>query len=258
MAHNPLKTVVIAGVGPGVGSATARAFQKEGYHVALLSRSMDYLSNACLKQSLANELGNATAVQCDLTEKDSVASAARAISGMPPVEVVVLNAGGPSTFRRGSVLDMDADDLAKAVSARTVGPLRLLQHLLPSMVINHKLSHPKNSAKIERKEGSVFFTGATASLRGSANFAYVAVPAFSTRALAESTARELMPLGLHVSHLVLDGIVDSENARGWKPDAGPDDLIQPARVADTFLMLHRQPKSVWTFELTVRPANEIW
>ncbi|KAJ3232058.1 hypothetical protein HDU78_007341 [Chytriomyces hyalinus] len=238
MAHNLLKTVVIAGVGPGVGSATARAFQKEGYHVALLSRSMDYLS------SLANELGNATAVQCDLTDKDSVASAARAISGMPPVEVVVLNAGGPSTFRRGSVLDMDADDLAKAVSARTVGPLRLLQHLLPSM--------------IERKEGSVFFTGATASLRGSANFAYVAVPAFSTRALAESTARELMPLGLHVSHLVLDGIVDSENTRAWKPDAGPDDLIHPSKVADTFLMLHRQPKSVWTFELIVRPANEIW
>ncbi|KAJ3256812.1 hypothetical protein HDU77_002950 [Chytriomyces hyalinus] len=211
MAHNLLKTVVIAGVGPGVGSATARAFQKEGYHVALLSRSMDYLS------SLANELGNATAVQCDLTDKDSVASAARAISGMPPVE---------------------------AVSARTVGPLRLLQHLLPSM--------------IERKEGSIFFTGATASLRGSANFAYVAVPAFSTRALAESTARELMPLGLHVSHLVLDGIVDSENTRAWKPDAGPDDLIHPSKVADTFLMLHRQPKSVWTFELIVRPANEIW
>ncbi|KAI8611158.1 short-chain dehydrogenase/reductase SDR [Chytriomyces sp. MP71] len=216
------KTCVIAGVGPGIGAAAARAFSREGYHVALLARSEGYL------QTLAAELGNATAVVCDLSSTASIANAAKTIHTLPPVDVIVLN----------------ADDLLKAVAARTSGPLSLLQHLMPPMV--------------ERKAGSIFFTGATAALRGSANFAFVAIPAYTTRALAESMAREFMPQGIHVAHLILDGMVESAWSRQWKPDASPDDLIQPANVADTYLWLHRQPRSTWTSELVVRPAKEKW
>ncbi|KAI8611121.1 hypothetical protein BC830DRAFT_1084282 [Chytriomyces sp. MP71] len=237
-----LKTCVVAGVGPGVGAATARAFSREGYHVALLARSEGYLKERT--QTLAAELGNATVVVCDLASTDSIANAAKTIHTLPPVDVIVLNAGGAQAFRPGSVLNVNADDLLKAVAIRTSGPLSLLQHLMPAMV--------------ERKAGSVFFTGATAALRGSANFAFVAIPAYTTRALAESMAREFMPQGIHVAHLVLDGMVESERARQWKPDAEPDDLIQPANVADTYLWLNKQPRSTWTSELTVRPAREKW
>ncbi|ORY47075.1 short-chain dehydrogenase/reductase SDR [Rhizoclosmatium globosum] len=234
-----LKTCVVAGTGPGNGAAIARAFSKEGFHVALLSRSNTFTS------SLASELGNATAITCDLSDEISIAQAAKKIeSECPPVEVLVFNAGGASTFRPGTLLDIQPSELIKSISARSMGPLALSQHLLPGMV--------------ERKKGSVLFTGATASLRGSANFAFVAIPSFSCKALAESMAREFMPKGIHVSHIVLDGAVESERARQWMPNAGPDDLIQPKDVAANYVMLHNQPRSTWTFELVLRPAVEKW
>jgi NADP-dependent 3-hydroxy acid dehydrogenase YdfG len=95
-------------------------------------------------------------------------------------------------------------------------------------------------------------------MRGSANFAFIAVPKFATKALAESLAREYGPQGVHVSHIVIDGVVESEQGRKWKVGAGPDDLIQPKDVAAQLVMLHEQPKSTWTFELAIRPAAEKW
>ncbi|KAI9333245.1 hypothetical protein BDR26DRAFT_868428 [Obelidium mucronatum] len=233
------RTCIVAGVGPGVGGAVARAFSQQGFHVALLARSTGFT------ESLASELGNATAFSCDLSSEESISNAAQAIiSRCPPVEVLVFNAGGSATFRPGSLLDIKPSELIGTVTARSMGPLAFAQHILPGMV--------------ERKKGSIFFTGATASTRGSANFGFVAIPAFATKALAESMAREFMPKGVHVSHLILDGMVESERARQWLPNAGPDDMIQPKSVADQYVYLHNQPKNTWTFEMIVRPAAEKW
>ncbi|KAJ3011970.1 UNVERIFIED_CONTAM: hypothetical protein HDU68_001440 [Siphonaria sp. JEL0065] len=233
------RTCIVAGVGPGVGGAVARAFSQLGFHVALLARSTSFT------QSLAAELGNATAVECDLSNEESIATAAKSIiANCPPVEVLLFNAGGSSTFRPGTLLDIKPSELISTVTARSMGPLAFAQQILPGMV--------------ERKKGSVFFTGATASTRGSANFAFVAIPAFATKALAESMAREFMPKGIHVSHLILDGMVESKQARASMPQAGPDDLIQPKNVAEQYVMLHNQPKSAWTFELVIRPSVEKW
>ncbi|ORY47074.1 NAD(P)-binding protein [Rhizoclosmatium globosum] len=233
------KSCIVAGTGPGNGAALARAFSKEGFHIVLLARSSDFI------QSLASELGNATAITCDLSDEASIAQAAKRIeSECPPVEVLIFNAGGASTFRPGTLLNVSPSDLLKTIAARTTGPLSLSQHILPGMVT--------------RKKGSIFFTGATASTRGSKNFALLAIPSFSTKALAESMAREFMPKGIHVSHIVLDGSLESECAREWKPNAGPDDFMQPKDVAASYVMLHNQPRSTWTFELVLRPSVEEW
>ncbi|KAJ3062695.1 hypothetical protein HDU98_001439 [Podochytrium sp. JEL0797] len=233
------RTCVVAGTGPGNGAAIAKAFAKQGFHVALLARSEGYL------KTLAGEIGNATAVTCDLSSESSIAEAAKSIhANCPPVEVLVFNAGGSSSFRPGSLLGVKPDELIKSVAARSMGPLALSQHLLPSMV--------------ERKKGSVLFTGATAAMRGSANFGFVAIPAFSTKALAESMAREFMPQGIHVSHIVLDGAVLSENTRKWKPNAADDEFLHPDDIAAQYVMLHNQPRTTWTFELQIRPFSEKW
>ncbi|KAJ3142514.1 hypothetical protein HK100_002183 [Physocladia obscura] len=233
------KTAIIAGTGPGIGAALARAFSKEGFHVALLARSSDFST------TLASELGNATYIACDMSDESSIAIAAQKIkSTLPPPEVLCFNAGGSQSFRPGSLLDLNTGNLTKSITTRATGPLQLVQYFLPGMV--------------ERNKGSVLFTGATASFRGSANFAFLAVPAFATKALAESMAREFMPKGIHVAHIILDGIVEGEEGRSWKKDAGPDDLLQPNDVAAQYVMLHNQPRSTWTFELQIRPAVEKW
>ncbi|KAJ3380774.1 hypothetical protein HDU84_005608 [Entophlyctis sp. JEL0112] len=219
------RTAVVAGTGPGIGAALARAFSKEGYHVALLARS------SAFAEALAAEIGHASFVQCDLSDESSVLKAAAIIEEtLPPTEVspevLCFNGGGSGTFRQESILDVNPAELLKTVTARSIGPLRLSQRFIPGM--------------LSRGKGSVFFTGATAAMRGSANFAYVAIPAFSTKALAESMAREFMPKGIHVAHVILDGVVDSEKARTWKKE--PDALLAPA----------------WTVALVLRPSVEKW
>ncbi|KAJ3067031.1 hypothetical protein HDU98_009745 [Podochytrium sp. JEL0797] len=196
--------------------------------------------------TLAAELGNATVVVCDLSAEESIAAATKKIlASCPPVEVLVFNAGGPGSFHPGSLLNLKADALLATVSARSIGPLSLTQHLLPQM--------------IERKKGTVLFTGATAAMRGGANFAFLAVPAFATKALAESMAREFMPQGIHVAHVVLDGVILSETTKLWKgPNAVEDEFLHPSEIASQYVMLHNQPKTAWTFELQLRPFSEKW
>jgi NAD(P)-dependent dehydrogenase (short-subunit alcohol dehydrogenase family) len=118
---------------------------------------------------------------------------------------------------------------------------------------------------VPRRRGSIFFTGATASLRGSKGFSAFASAKFGLRALAQSMARELGPENIHVAHLVIDAGVDTAWVReriaaaGGDPSALPKDtLMSPASVADTYWMLHRQQPDAWTFELDVRPHRETW
>ncbi|KAJ3320927.1 hypothetical protein HDV06_004705 [Boothiomyces sp. JEL0866] len=230
-----LRTAVIAGVGPGIGLSLAKSFAKEGYHVALLARNLSYLDQ------VQKEIGNATAFACDLSSESSIKSVTQQIiKELPPVEVTVMNAG--AAFSPKPFLEVNPSDLHAAFNLQTIGTVHLLQSLLPGMV--------------ERQKGTVIITGATASLRGSAKFVPLAVPKFATKALAESLAREFGPQGVHVSHVIIDGVVDSEKGRAWKKSTNPDDYIQPDAVAWNYVQLHKQPKPTWTFELILRPAAE--
>ena len=105
------------------------------------------------------------------------------------------------------------------------------------------------ASMLSRGSGTIIFSGATGSLRGGAEFAAFASPKFALRALAQSMARELGPKGIHVAHVVLDGMIAQE-------DSPSESLLQPAAIAETFYQLHRQNRSAWTHELDLRPSSE--
>ena len=115
---------------------------------------------------------------------------------------------------------------------------------------------------LQRERGTIIFAGATASLRGSADFAAFAGAKHALRALAQSMARELGPKGIHVGHVVVDGAIDTEFIRSDFPDRyamkAQDGILNPAHIAENYWHLHRQPRDAWTFELDLRPWNERW
>jgi NAD(P)-dependent dehydrogenase (short-subunit alcohol dehydrogenase family) len=107
---------------------------------------------------------------------------------------------------------------------------------------------------VERGSGSILFTGATASLRGSAGFVNLASPKFALRALAQSMARELGPRGVHVAHVIIDGQISAPDRQ--QSPAAPDAQLDPSAIAESYWQLHVQPRSAWTLELDLRPWVE--
>jgi NAD(P)-dependent dehydrogenase (short-subunit alcohol dehydrogenase family) len=107
-----------------------------------------------------------------------------------------------------------------------------------------------------RGSGTIIFTGATASLRGSGGFANLASPKFALRALAQSMARELGPRGVHVAHVIVDGQIRAERFAPLLEERGPDSLLEPAAIAETYWQLHSQHRSAWTHEVDLRPWSE--
>ncbi|MFM9842213.1 MAG: SDR family oxidoreductase [Dongiaceae bacterium] len=225
---------VIIGAGPGLGAAVARRARQEGLAVVISSRNADRL------QPLAAGLG-ATAIPCDATREADVESLFAAIAaehGAP--QLVVYNA---SAFLAKSVLDLTAEDFEDGWRAGCFGGFLAGRAAA-------RLMAPAG-------RGTILFTGATASLRGGANFAGFAVGKFGLRALAQSMARELGPKGLHISHVIVDGMIEAEHRAGRKrSENAPDALLDPNAIAEAYWQLHRQPRSAWTHELDLRPWSE--
>lgn len=234
MAQQPV--CVIAGVGPGNGAAFARRFAKGGYAVALLARNDAYAGK------LAAELPGARAFRCDVTDAASVAAAFAAVKkqlGDP--EVLIYNAGSGMW---GHVEDVSAADFEAAWRINALGALLASQQVIPGMK--------------RAKKGAIVFVGATASRRGGANFAAFAPAKAAQKSLAESMARHLGPLGIHVSLLVIDGMVEVPGTRELTSDKPESFFIKPADIARTAYHLTRQNPSAWTFEAEVRPFAEKW
>src|SRR5215213_9033055 len=109
---------------------------------------------------------------------------------------------------------------------------------------------------LENGQGTIIFTGATASLRGSARFSCLAVGKFGLRALAQCMARELGPQGIHVAHVVIDGQIDTPRVREMSPEREEHTMLSPAAIAESYWQLHVQDPTAWTLELDLRPAVE--
>jgi NAD(P)-dependent dehydrogenase (short-subunit alcohol dehydrogenase family) len=230
-----LPVAVVAGVGPGLGRALAHRFAREGYRVAAIARDADKLA-----AFVAEDPEHLAAFACDLTVPDQVGRTMEAIAtGLGSPDCAVFNA---SAFSRGSVLDIDPGEFERCWRVGAYAGLLFGQQVARRMV--------------ERGSGTILFTGATASLRGSANFANLASPKFALRALAQSMARELGPRGVHVAHIIIDGQIRSDRYEHLQAERGPDSLIEPAAIAETYWQLHQQPRSTWSFEIDVRPWVE--
>eukprot|EP00730_Choanoeca_flexa_P014108 TRINITY_DN6043_c0_g1_i3.p1 TRINITY_DN6043_c0_g1~~TRINITY_DN6043_c0_g1_i3.p1 ORF type:complete len:240 (+),score=38.07 TRINITY_DN6043_c0_g1_i3:118-837(+) len=235
------KLAVIVGVGPGIGGAVALRFAKEGFLVALMSRSEDTVEAA--RKKITEAGGKALAISdVDATSPEPVAKGFRTLREQTdlPVDLLVYNAGA---FERGRVEAITAEDFERTWKANCMGGFLTAKEVLPSMQ--------------QRKQGTIVFTGATASLRGGAGFSCLAVGKFGLRALAQSLARENQKdNSIHVAHVIIDGMVDLPRTRGWFPDKPTEDFLNPHAIAQEYWNLYNQHPSTWTLELDLRPHPE--
>ena len=233
-----METAVVAGVGPGLGASIARAFAKEGYSIGLLSRNSE--SSLPVATQIQAAGGKVLALPVDVTDRKVVFQAIERIrSDLGLVTVLAYNASG---FGRGDFLDLDPEVIRQSFEAGTMGAVHLAQALIPEML---KACH-----------GFISLTGATASLRGRAGFAPLAIAKSSLRMLGQSLAREFHPKGIHVVHVIVDGQIDTPRIRARAPDRPPGTMIPPDTIADAIIHAFRQPRNGWTHELDIRPCME--
>ncbi len=231
------KTVcAVVGVGPGNGEAFARQFAAAGYAVALLARRTEFTSE------LAKELPVARAYACDVAEEAQVNDVFALIAHeMGPVNVLIYNAGKGVW---GAIDKVSTADFEACWRTNTLGLFLTARVVIPAMT--------------ERGNGVILVTGATASMRGVAGTAAFAPAKSGQRALTQSMARHLGPLGVHVAHIVVDGVVGGPETRAQFASRADDAFIDPDGIAGIALDLARQPRSAWSFEVDVRPFNEKW
>jgi NAD(P)-dependent dehydrogenase (short-subunit alcohol dehydrogenase family) len=225
------RTALIVGVGPGIGASVARTFTAAGLKVALAARNTEKLA------ALAAEL-DAPAFAADATDPAAVAKLFDdAEARLGQLDVVVYNASGRS---RGPLAELDPGEVRQALAVSAFGGFLVAGEAARRL--------------IPRGRGALFFTGATASVKGFAHSAPFAMGKFALRGLAQSAARELAPKGIHVAHFVIDGAVRS--AARPDPADRPDSTLDPDAIAQTYLDVLRQPRSAWAWEVELRPWVE--
>jgi NAD(P)-dependent dehydrogenase (short-subunit alcohol dehydrogenase family) len=204
--------------------------------VAMAARAKEHL-----EQLLRDEpVEGAITYACDATDQGSVGRLfEQAGQDLGAPELVVFNAGA---FEPGSVVDVAPADFERCWRIGCFAGFLVGQAAARRM--------------LPAGRGTILFTGATAALRGGANFANLAVPKFGLRALAQTMARELGPKGIHVGHVVVDGQIRSERYAHLAAGRGPDALLEPDAIAEMYHQLHLQPRSAWTLELDLRPWVE--
>ncbi len=226
---------IVTGVGPGTGSAVARRFGRD-YDVALIARNHERL------ESVQAGLPGARIFPCDVSDAAAFRETlGRIKSEMGAPEVVVHNAVGGAF---GNFLDIDPAVLQKNFEINTLGLLHLGQCVAPDM--------------IAKGRGAIVVTGNTAAWRGVAHFAGFAPTKAAQRILAESMARHLGPLGVHVSYVAIDAVIDLPWTRKRWSDKPDDFFCRPDDIAEECYRLAHQAKSAWTFSSVIRPFGESW
>ncbi|WIY69046.1 SDR family NAD(P)-dependent oxidoreductase [Aquidulcibacter paucihalophilus] len=243
----PLKpSCLIVGAGDGVGSAIARAFAREGLAVCITRRPRNLESLEAVAASIRAEGGEAHAFGVDArNEAEMIALVDRIEAEIGPLQVVVFNIGANVRF---PVVETTAQVYSK------VWEMAALAGFFTG----------REAARVmtPRGKGTILFTGATASTRGGAGFSAFAGAKAALRQLAQSLAREIGPKGIHVAHVVVDGMIDGTFARSIAPDIqtllDEDAILKPDEIARNYVWLHNQQRTAWTFELDLRPWKENW
>ena len=222
------ENVLIVGVGQGLSASLARMFFKEGMRIVLAARDIGKLT------SLAKET-KARLVSCDSSKIEDVEHLFEQSDnyfGLP--NIVIYN---PSARVRGPILSCDATQVQKALEITCFGAFLVAKKAVERM---QKLGG-----------GSLFFTGATAGVKGFANSSVFAMGKFGLRGLAQSLARELHPQNIHIGHFIIDGIIDKNYENSSR-----NNKLNPDDIAKYYLQFHRQQPSAWSWEIEIRPCTE--
>lgn len=238
------KAALIIGAGDATGAAIAKRFARGGYAACVTRRSADKLAD--LVEAIRAEGGEAHGYAADARkEEDVVALVERIEREVGPIEVMVFNIGANVP---ASILEETARKYFK------IWEMACFSAFLSGREVAKRM--------VARERGTIIFTGATASLRGSANFAAFSGAKHALRALAQSMARELQPRNIHVAHVVIDGAIDTDFIRESFPERyalkDQDGILNPDHIAENYWHLHTQPRDAWTHELDLRPWSERW
>ena len=226
------ETALIVGAGPGLSSSLTTLLIRNDFRVALAARNIDKLSTL-------EETSNVDVYPCDASSINQVRSLFQKLDktlGIP--DLVIYN---PSARVRGGIVEVDPEDTQKAINITCFGAFLVAQEAAKRMV--------------ERGSGSIFFTGASASVKGYANSSVFAMGKFGLRGLAQALARELHPQNIHIGHFIIDGGIKADH-RPERNDPGDDSMLDPEAIANTYLQFHRQNRSSWSWEIELRPWLE--
>ena len=237
---------LVIGAGDDTGAAIARAFAREGMTSCVVRRPRHAEALEALAQSIRDEGNEAVALPADARDEDAMVALIEKIeTEIAPIEVAVFNIGANVRF---SITETTARVYQKVWEMACFAGFLMGREVAKRM--------------LERQRGTIIFTGATASVRGSAQFAAFAGAKYGLRALAQSMARELGPKNIHVAHTIIDGAIDSTFIREVFPNADElrdrDAILNPDHIAQNYVMLHKQPRTAWTHELDLRPWAEKW
>lgn len=235
---------LIIGAGDATGGAIAKRFAREGLIACVTRRTADKLTP--LVQEITQAGGRAHGFASDARKEEEVVKLVDDIErGIAPIEVMVFNIGANVPC---SILDETARKYFK------IWEMACFSGFLVGREVARRM--------VARGRGTIIYTGATAGLRGSANFAAFAGAKHALRALAQSMARELGPKNIHVAHVVVDGAIDTDFIRETFPERyalkDQDGILNPDHIADNYWHLHTQPRDAWTHELDLRPWIERW
>ncbi|MDG1275279.1 MAG: SDR family NAD(P)-dependent oxidoreductase [Alphaproteobacteria bacterium] len=226
------QTALIVGAGPGLSSSLTNLLVRNSFKVSIAARNTEKLSKLAEKT-------DAEVYRCDAGSIEEVQSLFQKLDknlGTP--NLVVYN---PSARVRGGIIEVDPLETQKALNITCFGAFLVAQEAAKRM--------------IERGNGSIFFTGASASVKGYAHSSVFAMGKFGLRGLAQSLARELHPKNIHIGHFIIDGGIKAAH-RPERNDPGDDSMLDPESIAETYLQFHRQHRSSWGWEIELRPWVE--
>ena len=238
------QVAVVLGVGPknGLGAALCRRMSQEGLHVLVSGRTESSLSAVVEEvQSLG---GDASLWVADATSEQDIEGLFEEARSLGAISVAIYNAG--NNFP-GTIIDMDADYFESTWRVCCFGGFLFGRKAVRSM---------------QESGGTLIFTGASASLRGRANFGAFNSAKGALRNLAQAMAKEYAEQGIHVGHVVIDGPINgdkiTEGFPAYAERLGEGGMINLEQIAESFAYLYRQPPTAWTFELDLRTSQERW
>ncbi len=237
------RALILLGAGDATGGAIAKRFAREGFTACIARRSVEKLE-PLVKEIQANG-GKARAFGTDASQEDQVKDMFRVVEEeVGPIEACVFNV---SRMKVGPINEISSEDFRRTWESTCFAGFLTGREAALYMK--------------KRGRGTILFTGATASMRGSAGFSAFAAGKFGLKALSQSMARELGPQGIHVAHVIIDGIIDTHWFQRMRPEMyakkkEEGGLLNPEDIAETYWQLHVQKRSAWTQELDLRPPTE--